>query len=134
MGTDALLAAILSGVLRPGIVSEQPLGFGRAPVTLTDIRQGFGPNVARLVAGLEHVTCVEETAHSILRGTRGVLEEDGEALSSSLLIGVGARESGGRGSSDGSGGRKGGGLREASVLEQVRIRLSFAFRRLAHET
>ncbi|CAN0417510.1 unnamed protein product, partial [Laminaria digitata] len=68
MGRDALLAAILSGVLRPGTSSEQSLGFGRSPVSEVDIREGFGENVARLVAGVEHVTCVEETAHSILRG------------------------------------------------------------------
>ena len=68
MGRDALLAAILSGVLRPGTSSEQSLGFGRSPVSEVDLREGFGENVARLVAGLEHVTCVEETAHSILRG------------------------------------------------------------------
>lgn len=47
MGTDALLAAILSGVLRPATSSQKPLGFGRAPVTLEDIREGFGPDVAR---------------------------------------------------------------------------------------
>lgn len=39
MGTDALLAAILSGVLRP---SAQPMEFGRAAVTADDIEQvGF---------------------------------------------------------------------------------------------
>lgn len=68
MGRDALLAAVLSGVLRPGTSSEQSLGFGRSPVSEVDLREGFGENVARLVAGVEHVTCVEETAHSILRG------------------------------------------------------------------
>ena len=36
MGTDALLAAILSGVLRP---SDQPMEFGRASVTADDIEQ-----------------------------------------------------------------------------------------------
>lgn len=36
MGTDALLAAILSGVLRP---SAQPMEFGRAAVTADDIEQ-----------------------------------------------------------------------------------------------
>lgn len=124
MGTDALLAAILSGVLRPGTYSEHSLGFGRAPVTLVDIREGFGPNVARLVAGLEHVTCVEETAHRILRGTKGGLEYGSEALSPSLLIGV-ERRMGGMGGGGGAGsvggGVKGGSLREASALEQVKL-------------
>lgn len=36
MGTDALLAAILSAVLRP---SAQPMEFGRAAVTADDIEQ-----------------------------------------------------------------------------------------------
>lgn len=71
MGRDALLAAILGGVLRPETVKKHSThpGFGRAPVTVVDIREGFGKNVARLVAGLEHITCVEETAHEVLRGT-----------------------------------------------------------------
>ncbi|CAM9420381.1 unnamed protein product, partial [Sphacelaria rigidula] len=77
MGTEALLAAILSDVLRPETISQQTQGFGRAPVTLEDIREGFGANVASLVAGLEHVTCVEETAHRVMRGKpRGPLEDD----------------------------------------------------------
>ena len=36
MGTDALLSAILSGVLRP---SAQPSGFGLAAVTVADIEE-----------------------------------------------------------------------------------------------
>lgn len=36
MGTDALLSAILSGVLRP---SAQPSEFGRAAVTVADIEE-----------------------------------------------------------------------------------------------
>ena len=43
MGTDALLAAILSGVLRPG---AQPKGFGYAAVTAADIEEvGAVPRV-----------------------------------------------------------------------------------------
>lgn len=143
MSRDALLAAILSGVLRPGTWSEQSLGFGRAPVTLLDIRQGFGSNVARLVAGVEHVTCVEETAHRILRGSSGiggeVLEEADEVISPSLLIGVGSR--GAKGAAGAAGGGGGGGkgtsLRDASALEQVCLVLgcipvSFRYRALQH--
>ena len=89
MGRDALLAAILSGVLRPGTSSEQSLGFGRAPVSEVDLREGFGENVARLVAGVEHVTCVEETAHTILRGRDKVAGGGGG----------GGGKAGGRGSS-----------------------------------
>lgn len=121
MGKEALLAAILSGVLRPGILSEHPVGFGSAPVTLVDIREGFGPNVARLVAGLEHVTCVEETAHSILRGSTRDLGESAQALSPSSVIGVEGRTGRkGAGRRVGRGdGVKRGGLRDASILEQV---------------
>lgn len=36
MGTDALLSAILSGVLRPSV---QPLEYGRAAVTVADIEE-----------------------------------------------------------------------------------------------
>eukprot|EP00752_Nemacystus_decipiens_P005990 g5409.t1 len=59
MGTDALLAAILSGVLRP---SAQPMEFGRAAVTADDIEQGFGARVARSVENFEHVVRLEEMA------------------------------------------------------------------------
>lgn len=41
MGTDALLAAILSGVLRP---SPQPKPFGLAPVTAADIEEVRPPH------------------------------------------------------------------------------------------
>jgi len=135
MGRDALLAAILGGVLRPETSKEHSThpGFGRAPVTLVDIRQGFGKNVARLVAGLEHVTCVEETAHTVLRGTgkaqeashasaRGggsiTEEEEGEPLTPAMLIGVRERIPGEAGGG-GVRGAKASSLREASALEQV---------------
>ncbi|CAM9211662.1 unnamed protein product [Hapterophycus canaliculatus] len=140
MGRDALLAAILGGVLRPETSREHSThpGFGRAPVTLVDIREGFGKNVARLVEGVEHVTCVEETAHRVLRGRhsergRGAREEldpetgwtakkqddddDDELLSISMLIGARERLPG-----EPVGGRgrdvKPRSLREASALEQ----------------
>lgn len=146
MGRDALLAAILGGVLRPKTSKEHSThpGFGRAPVTLVDIREGFGKNVARLVAGLEHVTCVEETAHTVLRGTAGSArdrnrslsapgswglentgggvsmaeDEESEPLSPAMLVGV--RE--GLPSGTVRGGvreAKARSLREASALEQV---------------
>lgn len=146
MGRDALLAAILGGVLRPETSKEHSThpGFGRAPVTLVDIREGFGKNVARLVAGLEHVTCVEETAHAVLRGTAGsasdrthassasgssglenvgggVTEaesEESEPLSPAMLIGVREGLPGGTGRG-GIRGAKASSLREASALEQV---------------
>lgn len=130
MGRDALLAAILGGVLRPETSKEHSThpGFGRAPVTLVDIRQGFGKNVARLVAGLEHVTCVEETAHAVLRGTgrnqeardgNGITEEEeGEPLTPAMLIGVRERIPGEAGGG-GVRGAKASSLREASALEQV---------------
>lgn len=122
MGTDALLAAILSGVLRPRTSKEQPLGFGRAPVTLVDIREGFGANVAHLVAGLEHVMCVEETAHRVLRGSRGDPGRSGElSLSPSLLVGVSMGLEGHEAGGGGGGGVKSGSLRQASALEQVRV-------------
>ncbi|CAM9184261.1 unnamed protein product [Scytosiphon promiscuus] len=137
MGRDALLAAILGGVLRPDTSREHSThpGFGRAPVTLVDIREGFGKNVAWLVEGLEHVTCVEETAHRVLRGRhsgrgRGARDklgswaakrqeddDDDEPLSLAMLIGAREREPGepakGRGR-----GVKPRSLREASALEQ----------------
>lgn len=148
MGRDALLAAILSGVLRPGTSSEQSLGFGRAPVSEVDLREGFGENVARLVAGVEHVTCVEETANSILRGSdrdiiggdsrrgggaaegkgssaaHGKVEEEEEehgGISHAVLLKTGGKVGGGCSGEDGgvAVGPKGGRLREASALEQV---------------
>lgn len=148
MGRDALLAAILGGVLRPETSKEHSThpGFGRAPVTLVDIREGFGKNVARLVAGLEHVTCVEETAHAVLRGTAGrasdgthassasgylgldntylgyggsmAEDEESEPLSPAMLIGVRGGLRGGTGRW-GVRGAKARSLREASALEQV---------------
>lgn len=147
MGTDALLAAILSGVLRPGTSSQKNLGFGRAPVTLEEIREGFGPKVARLLAGLEHVTCVEETAYRILRERQGGPPENVEREDLSLAQsmgpgkgkGVSGETAGDGGTPDGAsggagklggvapggdgGGRKGNGRSstEASALEQVRV-------------
>lgn len=146
MGRDALLAAILGGVLRPETSKEHSThpGFGRAPVTLVDIREGFGKNVARLVAGLEHATCVEETAHAVLKGTAGSAsdrthasiasgssgsenagdggtmaeDEDSEPLSPAMLIGVREGMPGGAGRG-GVRGAKASSLREASALEQV---------------
>lgn len=142
MGRDALLAAILGGVLRPETSKEHSThpGFGRAPVTLVDIREGFGKNVARLVAGLEHVTCVEETAHAVLKGTAGSArdrthasnalgstgfcggamaeDEESEPLSPAMLIGVREGLPGGTGRG-GVRGAKARSLREASTLEQV---------------
>lgn len=144
MGRDALLAAILGGVLRPETSKEHSThpGFGRAPVTLVDIREGFGKNVARLVAGLEHVTCVEETAHAVLRGTarthgtnaasnasgstlgstpgggRVTEEEEDEPLTPAMLIGVRERLPGEAGGG-GVRGAKASSPREASALEQV---------------
>lgn len=50
MGTDALLAAILSGVLRP---RRQPMEFGRAAVTVDDIEQ-----VGDLLSPLRRCTSV----------------------------------------------------------------------------
>ncbi|CAM9263631.1 unnamed protein product [Ectocarpus fasciculatus] len=146
MGRDALLAAILGGVLRPETAKQHSThpGFGRAPVTVVDIREGFGKNVARLVAGLEHVTCVEETAHAVLRGTpsssasfgdrsgataserarslegeEGGQDEEGEPLSPAMLIGARERLPAEPGGGGGRGrGRKTRSLREASALEQ----------------
>lgn len=85
MGRDALLAAILGGVLRPDTLKKHSThpGFGRAPVTVVDIREGFGKNVARLVAGLEHITCVEETAHEVLRGSSATAAAAAAARSAS---------------------------------------------------
>ncbi|CAB1112153.1 unnamed protein product [Ectocarpus sp. CCAP 1310/34] len=151
MGRDALLAAILGGVLRPETVKQHSThpGFGRAPVTVVDIREGFGKNVARLVAGLEHVTCVEETAHAVLRGTPssgssvgnrsgataserarplegegGGQEEEGEPLSPAMLIGARERSPAEPGGWGGRGrGRKTRSLREASALEQKRSKI-----------
>ncbi|CAM9201262.1 unnamed protein product [Ectocarpus sp. 8 AP-2014] len=148
MGRDALLAAILGGVLRPETAKQHSThpGFGRAPVTVVDIREGFGKNVARLVAGLEHVTCVEETAHAVLRGTPssgssvgdmsgvtaserarpldgegGGQDEEGEPLSPAMLIGARERLRAEPGGWGGRGrGRKTRSLREASALEQVK--------------
>lgn len=155
MGRDALLAAILGGVLRPETAKQHSThpGFGRAPVTVVDIREGFGKNVARLVAGLEHVTCVEETAHAVLRGTPssgssvgdrsgataserarplegegGVQEEEGEPLSPAMLIGARERLPAEPGGWGGRGrGRKTRSLREASALEQVKEGLRVPF-------
>lgn len=148
MGRDALLAAILGGVLRPDTSREHSThpGFGRAPVTLVDIREGFGKNVARLVEGLEHVTCVEETAHRVLRGRhsgrgRDAREEldsgagwsakrendddddDDEPLSLAMLIGARERLPGEPAGERGRG-VKPRSLREASALEQVRVTTS----------
>lgn len=150
MGRDALLAAILGGVLRPETSKEHSThpGFGRAPVTLVDIREGFGKNVARLVAGLEHVTCVEETAHTVLRGNAGSAsgrthastalgsselenarggdtmaeDDESEPLSPAMLIGVREGLPGGTGRG-GVRGAKARSLREASALEQVSSRI-----------
>eukprot|EP00752_Nemacystus_decipiens_P003763 g3464.t1 len=145
MGRDALLAAILGGVLRPETSKEHSThpGFGRAPVTLVDIREGFGKNVARLVAGLEHVTCVEETAHAVLKGNAGrasdrtqasiasgsselenarggdtvAEDEENEPLSPAMLIGIREGLPGGTGRG-GIRRAKARSLREASALEQ----------------
>lgn len=97
MGRDALLAAILGGVLRPETLKKHSThpGFGRAPVTVIDIREGFGKNVARLVAGLEHITRVEETAHEVLRGT--------SAAAAAAASSASGRTSGTRGASNASG-------------------------------
>ncbi|CAM9125541.1 unnamed protein product [Choristocarpus tenellus] len=65
MSTDALLAAVLSGVLRP---NAGTLGFGRARVTVGDIEDGFGPHVANLVESFERVTRLEEMAQTRLGG------------------------------------------------------------------
>ncbi|CAM9308071.1 unnamed protein product [Scytosiphon promiscuus] len=75
MGTDALLAAILSGVLRP---SHQPKAFGLAPVTAADIEEGFGARVARSVENLEHVMRLEDMARQRMsrRATPAREEED----------------------------------------------------------
>lgn len=145
MGRDALLAAILGGVLRPETSREHFThpGFGRAPVTVVDIREGFGKNVARLVEGVEHVTCVEETAHRVLRGrhsgSRSAREDlesatgwaakkqddgdDDEPLSLAMLIGARERLPGepARGTGRGVKPRS---LREASALEQVGVTTS----------
>eukprot|EP00903_Cladosiphon_okamuranus_P020680 g18989.t1 len=71
MGTDALLAAILSGVL-----SAQRMGFGRAAVTAEDIEQGFGARVARSVENFEHVMRLEEMARQRM-SRRAVQDESG---------------------------------------------------------
>ncbi|CAB1104246.1 unnamed protein product [Ectocarpus sp. CCAP 1310/34] len=59
VGTDALLAAILSGVLRPRAQSKE---FGQAAVTVADIEEGFGARVARSVENFDHVMRLEEMA------------------------------------------------------------------------
>ncbi|CAM9500512.1 unnamed protein product [Sphacelaria rigidula] len=73
MGTDALVSAILSGVLRPDV---QPSEFGRAAVTVEDIEEGFGARVARSVKNLEHVMSLEELAQHRMR-RRAVDEKAG---------------------------------------------------------
>lgn len=99
-------------------------------------------NKFRLVAGLEHVTCVEETAYRILRGRRpgwqGPMEDDdkqghkddqehgGGMVHLELdKTGKAAGEERRTGRGDGFGGGYGKGkrrsLREASALEQVCI-------------
>ncbi|CAM9126046.1 unnamed protein product [Discosporangium mesarthrocarpum] len=59
MGTDALLSAIISGVLRP---HAKPHGFGGPTITIGDIEQIFGFRVARLVANFEQILRLEEKA------------------------------------------------------------------------
>ncbi|CAM9486610.1 unnamed protein product [Choristocarpus tenellus] len=63
MGTDALLASIISGVFRP---KAKPHGFGGPTITLADIKEAFGMRVAKLVENFEHVVRLEERAKNTL--------------------------------------------------------------------
>lgn len=70
MGTDALLSAILSGVLRP---SAQPLDFGRAPVTVEDIEEVMCGSIFQPLAR-RHVLFPEGSNY--IRATFGSAEQD----------------------------------------------------------
>ncbi|CAM9862146.1 unnamed protein product [Discosporangium mesarthrocarpum] len=67
LGTEALVAAILSDVLRPSFDLKngqggQQMGFGRARVTPAYIQKFFGTDVAKLVEKFEKATRLEEVA------------------------------------------------------------------------
>lgn len=69
MGTDALLSAILSGVLSP---SAQPLEFGHAAVTVADIEEvrSSVPTDLALLPWAYLIFCVVVTRLAVGRATR----------------------------------------------------------------